>query len=307
MSRRILITGASGFVGKALVGALAQSGFTVRTAARNPDTIAPMAGVERVPMADLRETADWGPLLDGVTHVVHLAGIAHGGQFTEADYQRVNVDAVRELAQAASGKIKRLVLLSSMAAIRGPVADDIVGADDAPAPEDAYGRSKLAAEAALHDSDLSWSVLRPPGVYGPGVKGRIATLVTVARTHMPLPVGALQNKRSLIGTENLVSAIATLLTSEGAHKEAFLAADDDPLSIAEMVTVMRTALGRPPGIVNVPSGAIRRMLRMIGKEEEWERLTGSFVVDTNKLKAIGWSPTVATRQGLSQMMHAPEA
>lgn len=301
---RILVTGASGFIGKALVAALADQGLSVRGAARDPETIAALPGVERVAMPDLRDQADWGPLLDGVTHVVHLAGIAHTGQFTEADYQRINAEAVRDLAAAASGKVERFVLLSSMAALRGPVADEVVRADDPPAPEDAYGRSKLAAEQILQDSNLSWSVLRPPGVYGPGVKGRISTLVTLAKTHMPLPLGALQNRRSLVGTDNLVSAIQTLLTAEGAHQQAFLVADDDPLSIAEMVTIMRTALGRAPGVVNVPAGAIRRMLRMIGKEEEWERLTGSFIVDTSKLKALGWSPQVETAEGLGRMMRA---
>lgn len=305
MTRRVLITGASGFIGKALVPALAQQGFEVRAAARNPDSIAAVPGVERVAMTDLRETTDWRSLLDDVSHVVHLAGIAHAGQFSEADYQRINAESVRELAQAASGKIERLVLLSSMAAIRGPVADEIVRADDTPVPEDLYGRSKLAAEEALHESDLSWCVLRPPAVYGPGVKGRIATLATLARTHMPLPLGALQNRRSLIATENLVSAISTLLTSEAADRQAFLAADDNPLSVAEMVTTMRTALGRAPGVVNVAPGAIKRMLRLIGKEEEWERLTGSFVVDTSKLKRIGWAPTIETTEGLTQMMRAP--
>jgi nucleoside-diphosphate-sugar epimerase len=304
MSRHLLVTGASGFIGKALVSALAQKGIAVRAAARNPDTIPVLEGVERVAIADLRQSADWGPLLEGVSHVVHLAGIAHTGHFTEAEYQRINADSVRELAQAASGKVERLVLLSSMAAVRGPVAEDIVRADDTPAPEDAYGRSKLAAEIALQESDVSWSVLRPPGVYGPGVKGRIATLVTMARTHMPLPLGALQNRRSLIGTDNLASAIEALLTSAEADREAFLAADDNPLSIAEMVTIMRTALGRAPGIVNVPAGAIRRMLRMIGKEDEWERLTGSFIIDTSKLKGIGWSPKIETAEGLKKMMRS---
>ena len=304
MSRRILVTGASGFIGKALISTLAREGIAVRATARDPGTIPALGGVERVAMTDLRDSADWGPLLDGVSHVVHLAGIAPTGQFTEAEYQRVNADSVRELAQAASGKVERLVLLSSMAAVRGPVAKEIVRADDPPAPEDAYGRSKLAAEVALQESDVSWSVLRPPGVYGPGVKGRIATLATLARTHMPLPLGALQNRRSLVGTDNLVSAIEVLLTSEAADRQAFLAADDNPLSIAEMVTIMRTALGRAPGIVNVPAGAIRRMLRTIGKESEWERLTGSFIVDTSKLKGIGWSPKVETAEGLKQMMRA---
>lgn len=304
MSRRILITGASGFIGKALISRLAQEGIAVRAAARNPETIPALEGVERVAMADLRETVDWEPLLEGVSHVVHLAGIAHTGQFTDADYQRINADSVRELALAASGKVGRFVFLSSMAAIRGPVAEEIVHADDVPAPEDAYGRSKLAGEAALQESGVNWSVLRPPGVYGPGVKGRIATLATLARTHMPLPLGALQNRRSLVGMDNLVAAIEALLTSEAADRQAFLVADDDPLSIAEMVTIMRTALGRAPGIVNVPAGAIRRMLRTIGKEDEWERLTGSFIVDTSKLKGIGWSPKVETAEGLKRMMLA---
>jgi nucleoside-diphosphate-sugar epimerase len=301
--RTVLVTGASGFLGKHLAGALAKAGWAVRAAARDPEQIPARAGIERVAMPDLSRRPELAPLLDGMTHVLHLAGIAHApGQLPDDVYVRINADAVGELAEAARGKVERLVLMSSVRAQAGLAADHVITEVDTPQPTDAYGRSKLAAERLLHESGAGFAVLRPAVVYGKGVKGNIASLASLAQTPMPLPFGGLDNKRSLLAIENLASAVDLALTSERAQSETFLVADPEPITIAGMVTAMREGLGRSPHLVRVPARAVKRLMATFGKEADWERISGNFVIDAAKLRRIGWAPQVQTRDGLAAMM-----
>jgi nucleoside-diphosphate-sugar epimerase len=302
-ARTVLVTGASGFLGKHLAGALAKAGWAVRAAARNPAQIPARAGIERVAMPDLSRPAAWAPLLDGMTRVLHLAGIAHApGQLPDDVYVRINADAVGELAEAARGKVERLVLMSSVRAQAGLAADHVITEADTPQPTDAYGRAKLAAERLLQKSGAGFAVLRPAVVYGKGVKGNIASLASLAQTPMPLPFGGLDNKRSLLAIESLASAVDLALTSERAERETFLVADPEPITIAAMVTAMREGLGRSPHLVRVPGGAVKRLMATFGKEADWERISGNFVIDAAKLRSIGWVPQVQTRDGLAAMM-----
>jgi nucleoside-diphosphate-sugar epimerase len=301
MRQRVLITGASGFIGKRLAGALAQGGWAVRAAMRDPSAVA-LAGVETVVLPDLSRPVEWGPLLEGVTHIVHLAGLAHSpGVLADAVYDRINANAAGELAQAATG-IERLVLMSSVRAQAGLSADRTITEEDEPEPTDAYGRSKLAAERLVAASGTRFSILRPVVVYGPGVKGNIANLATLARTPMPLPFGALDNRRSLLAIDNLISAINLALVSERALGETLLVADRNPITVADLVTAMRDGLGRAPQLMKVPAGAVRRIMASFGKEADWERISGNFVVDTAKLRGIGWEPAVPTYAGIKAMM-----
>jgi UDP-glucose 4-epimerase len=305
VSRRVLLTGASGFIGTRLTGVLAKMGWQVRAASRDPSTIQVAKGVERVAMPDLGGQADWPALLDGASHVVHLAGIAHApGSLPDELYTRINADAAGELAEAARGRIERLVLISSVRAQAGLSADHAITEKDAALPTDAYGRSKLAAERLIAQSGVTFTVLRPAVVYGKGVKGNIASLATLAKTPMPLPFAGLDNRRSLLALENLVSAISLVLGSEQAANETFLVADAGPISVADLVAAMRAGLGRPPHLVRVPLGAVKRLMRSFGREAEWERISGDFVIDASKLMGIGWRPAVATRDGIVRMMHA---
>ena len=301
MGERVLITGASGFIGKRLTGALAEGGWAVRAAMRDPSAVA-LAGVETVALPDLSRPVEWGPLLEGVTHIVHLAGLAHSpGVLADAVYDRINAEAAGELAQAATG-IERLVLMSSVRAQAGLSADHTITEEDEPEPTDAYGRSKLAAERLVAASGTPFSILRPVVVYGPLVKGNIANLATLARTPMPLPFGALDNRRSLLAIDNLISAIGLTLVAERALGKTFLVADRDPITVADLVTAMREGLGRAPHLMKVPAGAVRRIMASLGKEADWERISGSFVVDTAKLRSIGWEPGVPTYAGIKAMM-----
>jgi UDP-glucose 4-epimerase len=305
MSRRVLITGASGFIGRRLAGVLAKVGWQVRAASRDPSSIQAESGIERVAMPDLGRPADWSALLDGASHVVHLAGIAHApGSLPDELYTRINADAAGELAEAARGTVTRLVLISSVRAQAGLSADHPITEKDAALPTDAYGRSKLAAERLIEQSGVAFTVLRPAVVYGKGVKGNIASLATLARTPMPLPFAGLDNRRSLLALKNLVSAIALVLVSEQAANATFLVADAEPISVADLVTAMREGLGRPPHLVKVPLGAVKRLMKSFGREAEWERISGDFVIDAAKLMGIGWRPDVATRDGIAKMMRA---
>lgn len=305
MSARVLVTGASGFIGRRVVTALAKQGVAVRAAARDPNAIIAASEVERAAMPDLEGPADWSPLLDGVTHVVHLAGIAHApGVLPDDVYHRVNAESVGELAAQASGKVERVIFMSSVRAQAGLSSDRPLTEEDAPAPTDAYGRAKLEAERLLAASGVDYTVLRPAVVYGKGVKGNIAALATIAKTPMPLPFGGLDNKRSLLAIDNLITAITHTLGADAAANQTFLVADAEPISVADLVGAMREGLGRPPHMVKVPAGAVRRLLKSFGREADWERVSGAFVVDVSKLMATGWRPPVKTHDGIVRMMRA---
>ncbi len=305
MKRCVLVTGASGFIGKRIVAALAKAGWQVRAAARDPSLIAAVRGVQPVAMPDLAARADWPFLLEGVTHVVHLAGIAHApGSLPDKVYTRINTEAVGELADAARGRIERLVFMSSVRAQAGLSADHPITELDAPAPTDAYGRAKLEGERLIAESGVAFTVLRPAVVYGRGVKGNIAALATLARTPMPLPFAGLANRRSLLALDNLASAVALVLDAKRAANETFLVADQEPISVADLVGAMREGLGRAPHLIKVPSGAVKRILKSLGKEADYERVSGEFIVDASKLRRIGWTPAVSTHDGIVRMMRA---
>lgn len=308
MRGRVLITGASGFIGKRLAGALAEEGFEIRAASRDPSSIPAMSGVERAAMPDLARQADWSELLAGVTHVVHLAGIAHGpGSLPDELYMRINAEAVGELAAQARDRVERFVFMSSVRAQAGLSADGPITEKDVALPTDAYGRAKLKGEKLIAQSGVPFTVLRPAVVYGRGVKGNIAALATLAKTPMPLPFAGLSNRRALLALDNLVSAISLALGAKEAASGTFLVADAEPISVADLVAAMREGLGRSPHLVKVPLGAVKRLMKSFGKEAEWERIAGEFVVDASKLMGIGWRPAVATREGIVRMMRSENA
>ena len=233
---RILVTGASGFVGRALVAELANAGHPVRAAMRQPADVFPRS-VEVVAVSDLTRPVEWRALLKDVVTVVHLAGIAHTGPaIPEEAYDRVNRLATAELASAARAiGIRHLVFISSIRAQCGPASDQILRETDPPHPTDAYGRSKLAAEDALRSADLPFTILRPVLIYGPGVKGNLERLIRLAQKPWPLPLGLCRNRRSLLARQNLIGAIHHALQSPAAKGETYIVADPAPLSLAEIV------------------------------------------------------------------------
>lgn len=245
---RVLVTGASGFIGKALAAALDRAGYVVRAAVRDRRKQSFARGVDVVVLPDLREPFDAVPLVAGIDAVVHLAGIAHVGPgVPEAAYDRVNHLAVAELARAsAAADVKHFVLMSSIRAQTGAVADHQLSEADEPKPTDAYGRSKLAAENALRASGLTYTNLRPVLVYGPAVKGNFAGLMRLAALPVPPPFGALTNRRSMLALDNLVAAIRFVLEDPRAANETFIVSDPDAMSVADTIATLRAAHGRNP-------------------------------------------------------------
>ena len=304
-SRRVLVTGASGFAGAYLVRFLVGRGFAVRAASRSGMSF---PGAEAIALPDLSKDFDAGPLVDGMDAIVHLAGIAHAtSAIPETVYHAVNAEASRKLAVAAGNAgVRTFIFMSSVRAQSGPCASVVLTEAMEPAPTDAYGRSKRASElavaAALDGLHTASVALRPVLIYGPGVKGNMATLERLARSRAPLPLGGLSAKRSLLSLENLASAVEHCLCAATAVCGTFLVADASPVSVAGIIANMRAGLGRSPGLVAIPSRPIEMLLRRAGRADTADRLFGDLVVDTAALRATGWAPQHDTAEALSAWM-----
>ncbi len=302
--KRVLVTGASGFVGRALVNDLASGGYSVRAAMRQPADIF-ARNVEAVAVSDLTRPIEWRHLLNGMDAVVHLAGIAHvGAPIAEGVYDRVNRLATAELAAAAQKAGTRLIFASSIRAQSGPSSGRVLTEKDAPQPTDAYGRSKLAAEEAIRASNVPFTIFRPVLVYGANVKGNLASLLRLAQSPLPLPFGRFVNRRSILARDNLVSAIKFALVNDAMVHETYIVADPEPVTLPEMVATMRAAMGRGAGLVPIPPALIASAMRAIGKADLWDRLGGDMVAAPAKLIDAGWKPVAATRDGLAAMVQA---
>lgn len=300
---RVLVTGASGFIGRALLPAFIPFGHRARVAARGEPAIPFAPNIEVRQIGDLAQEIDWTPLVDGCEAVVHLAGIAHiGSGVSDETYERVNHRATVALARAAkTAGVSRFIFMSSIRAQSGPTADHVLTEDSAPQPIDAYGRSKLAAEAALREIDLPHTILRPALVYGPGAKGNFASLVRLAALPFPLPFGALNSQRSMIGLSSVVQAIIFALESSNAINQTFIVADPAPISVAEMIAALRRGFDRAPGLISVPRPLLRAALMVTGNGDALDRVDGQLIASSAKLVAAGWQAPPDTASSLTAL------
>lgn len=312
----ILVTGASGFVGRALLPRLASEGYRVRAAVRRPDSGLP-AGAAPVAIGDLTDEPDWRRALAGVDAVVHLAARAHVLAERSPDafalYHAANTIPTLRLAEAAAAAgLRRLVFISSVR-VHG---SRTVGApfDEASplAAEDPYGRSKADAERGLAEiaraSGLEVVVLRPPLVYGPGARGNFARLARLVARGVALPLGAVRNRRSLVYVGNLADAIVRSVAHPAAAGRTFMVSDGEDLSTAELVRRIARALGRPPRLVPVPPALLRAAGALAGRREDVARLLDDLAVDSSLLRrALGWTPPYTLDEGLAATMRAIEA
>jgi nucleoside-diphosphate-sugar epimerase len=307
LTGRILVTGASGFIGRAAVAGLASRGSDVRAAVRQPPQFPFAAGVEVMQHADLMQAFDWRPLIDGVDRVVHLAGIAHARRGVAPElYDQINREATARLAAAAArAGVAHFVFVSSIRAQSGAAADHVLTERDTAAPTAGYGRSKLAAEAELRAAGVPFTVLRPVPLYGPGVKGNFALLLRAARSRWPLPVKNFANRRSLLGIDNFVSALAFVLGEPATRGETYIVADPGRAPrLADMIAALRAAQRRRPLLLPLPTDFVEIPLRLVGRFDLWERLGGDLQVDPGKLVAAGWQAAHDTQDGLAALAQA---
>lgn len=299
---RVLITGATGFVASAAIPLLRSRGWQIRTAVRRPDS---RPAADTVVVGEVGADTDWSAALDGVDAVVHLAAHVHrpgdGGPEGDAHHFAVNADGTRRLAAAAAAAgVRRFVFVSSIKA----VADDgVVTETMSTQPRSAYGRSKLEGEHALEDiagsSGMEAVVLRPPLVYGPGVGANFLQLLRLCRSGLPLPFGAIRNRRSLIHVGNLADAIAACVCVPRAAGRRFLVHDGPTPSTADLVAKLRAAFGLHPRLLPVPPIVLRAGLHMLGRGDAYERLTGTLVLDDTGFRTLtGWSPPISQERAL---------
>jgi UDP-glucose 4-epimerase len=287
---QVLVTGADGFIGRHLVPYLAAGGFKVIAACRRTFAF-DSPNVVTVPLPDLSVPIDWRPLLGKCDAVVHLAGIAH--KFADDDlYNRVNHLATAALARAASDcGTDHLIFVSSIAAQSGSSSDRPLTEDAAPQPNNAYGRSKLAAEAAVRAAGVSFTILRPVVIYGDGEKGNFATVHKISRLPLPLPFGALTAPRSVLSVQNFNSAVGTALTNYRARNETFIVSDPTPVTVADLIARYRAGCGRPPWLLAVPERWLELFFKAAGQGAIWERIGCPLVANPSKFIAVGWRPS----------------
>jgi nucleoside-diphosphate-sugar epimerase len=287
---RVLVTGSDGFVGRHLVPYLAAHGYKVIAASRLGSAFEDPNIVPAL-LPDLSEPFDWQPLLQQCDAVVHLAGIAHKSAIDHL-YDRVNHQATATLARdACRCGINHLIFVSSIAAQSASFSDDELTEDDLPTPNNAYGRSKLAAEQAIRESGVSFTILRPVVIYGEGEKGNLATVQKISRLPIPLPFRSLTAQRSVLSIQNFNSAVATALTHSRARGETFIVSNPVPVTIAELIADYRKALGRPPWLIPMPDRWLEWGLKAVGFEPIWERIGRPLVARPRKLLALGWKPS----------------
>lgn len=303
-----LVTGANGFVGSELCERLRRNGVSVRGAVRSlssqPDAAAAVA------IGSLSSETDWTAALRNVDLVVHLAARVHvmndKNSAPLAEFRRVNVDGTVALArQAAAAGVRRFVFLSSIK-VNGEFTEEEqpFAADDVPAPEDPYGISKHEAEQLLRqvasDTGIEVVIIRPPLVYGPGVKANFGSMMRWLARGVPLPLAAItKNRRSLVGLDNLVDLIATCLNHPAAANQTFLVSDGEDLSTAELLKRMGAAMGHPAPLFYVPPKLLELGATVVNKRGIYQRLCGSLQIDITKTRQLlGWTPLLAVDDGL---------
>jgi len=305
---RVLVTGASGFVGRSLCLALADAGYTVRAALRT-DRAVPAVVAEKVIVGEIGRHTDWTAALANVELVIHTAARAHvfGEGATRGNlYEETNAHGTGRLAEMASTHgIRRLVYLSSVKVNGEETTTHPFTPDDLPHPQDAYGSSKWLGEKLLRDvamrNKLEFAVLRSPLVYGPGVRANFLRLMNWVDKGFPLPLGAVNNRRSLVSVWNLCDLLIHLLRHPGAAGHTWMASDGEDLSTPQLIRSIGKAMNKRVSLIPVPVALLRLGSLVLGRAAEINRLCGSLVVDIGRTRQdLAWNPVMTVEDALAR-------
>ena len=306
---QVLVTGANGFVGRAVCTHSMVHGFCVHAVTRSRCVFP--ENVKNTVVLTMDGNTLWNDALAGCQLVVHAAARVHvmsdKSENPLDEFRRVNVQGTLNLArQAAAAGVGRFVFISSVK-VNGEATQpgNTFSADDAPAPLDAYGISKMEAEQGLRsiatETGMELVIIRPPLVYGPGVKANFASMMRWLKRGVPLPLGAIHNQRSLVALGNLVDLVVTCLTHPAAANQTFLVSDGQDVSTTALLRRMGQAMHRPARLIPVPAGLLMQAAGLVGKGDMAQRRCGSLQVDIEKTRRLlGWKPPLTLDQGLKK-------
>jgi len=308
----VLVTGATGFVGTHLCEYLEVKDFSFRKAVRrNVD-----GDEQAIVVGDIDGQTDWSQALDGIEVVVHLAARVHimleSAKDPFVEFRRVNVDGSLNLARQAAAKgIKRIVYLSTIKVNGEGTVGRPYRPDDIPAPADPYSVSKMEAEEGLlriaRETGMEVVILRPPLIYGKGAGGNLFRLLKLVKQGWYLPFGLINNKRSLIGIENLCSIIVVSLSHPAAVNRVMLVSDGEDVSTPELIRLLAQGCGRSPRIFPVPLSVLYFMGKLFGRTSEIHRLSGDLQVDSSQTQSLlDWCPILSLAQGIQNCSNSSE-
>ena len=312
--KKICITGINGFIGNRLSHALAAKGKLVTGFFRNPSPNLSSNKIEYVNIADIRDKNNWEYLLKGFDCLVHCAAKNHemSNHKNFEDFNSINAEATKDLAESAvKAGIKKFIFLSTIK-VNGEITGDndqytAFTNEDKPNPQDVYSSSKLSAEKLLWDisnkTNLEVSIIRLPLVYGFGVKGNLKRLIKLINFGIPLPFSLINNKRSLIGIDNLVDLLIKCIESPSAANKTFLTSDGKDLSTPDLIKLIASSMGRKAYLFPFPVSLLKFLGIIFRKRNEIDRLIGSLRIDDSYTKkTLNWSPPLSVEEGIRKMI-----
>lgn len=302
----ILVTGASGFIGKMLCTTLVNKGHRVVGVVRKSNAD---SDITEFIVKDLSAYTNFEEALQSIDVLIHLAGRAHVLNDQSSDpykaYAEINIDVTKNLAiQSIANGVKRFIFISSVG-VNGNSTNVPFNENDTPNPQEPYAKSKYLAEVELKKicsaSNLEVVIIRPPLVYGRNAKGNFAELVRFCRYKLPLPLGAVNNKRSMVYIENLVDFIVVCATHTQAANEVFFVSDDEDISTTRLIKSVNAALGTNPWLIPISVNILKLVLYAFGKEKLATKLCGNLQLDISKAKTLlGWNPPYSFKQGIEK-------
>ena len=310
--KKIVVTGANGFIGSAVCRILLAEKFTVTGTFRVVQSSDTVSGIRPVEIGGLDGRTNWKAALEGADVVVHTAARAHivndSAPESRVAYRRVNTDGTANLArQATDCRVKHFIFMSSVK-VNGETSQTAYTESDPPLPQDAYGISKMEAEQALmkisSGTSMKATILRSPLVYGPRVKANFLKLIRIVDRGFPLPLARINNKRSLIYIGNLADAIVRSIRHTNTDTQIYMLRDGWDVATPDLIKMIASALGKKPRLFGMPIHCLQSIARMVGKQDMAERLIGSLTVDDSKIRQeLNWSPPYSLQQGIEKTVH----